>query len=71
MRSGTHANDAGFLVGLWYVYLGRSTALWKASGDTVSLLDGSGNLVAIVYVLRTGVRRRVRFFMLYLSNIRL
>jgi hypothetical protein len=41
-----HVNDAGFLAGLWYVYLGRTTALWKTSGDTVSLLDGSGNLVA-------------------------
>jgi hypothetical protein len=41
-----HVDDAGFLVGNWYVYLGRTTALWKASGDTISLLDGSGKVVA-------------------------
>jgi hypothetical protein len=41
-----HANDPGFLLGNWYVYLGRTTALWKSSGDIVSLLDGSGNPVA-------------------------
>jgi hypothetical protein len=41
-----HVNDPGFLSGIWYVYLGRSTAVWKSSGDTISVLDGSGKVVA-------------------------
>lgn len=41
-----HVNDAGFLLGWWYVYLGRTSSLWKASDDTVSLLDGSDNVIA-------------------------
>lgn len=41
-----HVKDANFLAGLWYVYLGRSTPLWHSSGDTVSVLDSDGNLIA-------------------------
>ena len=42
----SHASEAGFLVGTWYVYLGRTTALWNNTGDTISLLDGSGHVVS-------------------------
>ena len=41
-----HANEVGFLLGIWYVYLGRTTALWNNTGDTISLLDGSGHVVS-------------------------
>ncbi|MBA3789179.1 lamin tail domain-containing protein [Patescibacteria group bacterium] len=40
-----HVNDPGFLIGTWYVYLNKSGALWKSSGDTIELLDTSGKVV--------------------------
>jgi hypothetical protein len=43
-----HVNEAGFLTGNWYAYLGRSAPLWGASHDTVTLSDTSGKTVASV-----------------------
>ncbi|MDR3547913.1 MAG: lamin tail domain-containing protein [Candidatus Pacebacteria bacterium] len=40
-----HANAAEFLVGTWYVYLGKNGAIWNENGDTIELIDNSGKVV--------------------------
>jgi hypothetical protein len=40
-----HENDSGFLTGQWRIYFNKSARLWQRSGDTIELLDGSGNVV--------------------------
>ncbi|MBU6323468.1 MAG: hypothetical protein KGI41_03970 [Patescibacteria group bacterium] len=42
-----HRNEAAFNGSRWYVYLGRTTPMWKSQYETVKLLDANGLTVAM------------------------
>ncbi len=41
-----HRSEADFLEKIWYVYLGKSSAIWDDSKDTITLRDKDGLKVA-------------------------
>lgn len=40
-----HANDQGFLLPTWRVYLGARDELWRSSRETILLLDARGKVI--------------------------
>lgn len=42
-----HQSDADFYGSRWYIYLGRTTRMWKDRYETIKLLDGNGLTVAM------------------------